>query len=144
MKRSALVAGFAILLGASAVWTGRAQAPAAAQNPNAARFTGTSTVMEGKDLSAARRHFDAGARTYWHSHDRGQLLLVDEGRMRVQKRGQPMRELGAGESDYTGPDVVHWHGAPPDQPLTQINVGFGGGTKWLDEVTADDYNGRKK
>ena len=145
MKRTALVTGFAIVLGASAVWTGRAQAPAGAgQNPNAPRFTGTSTVMEGKDLSAARRHFDAGARTYWHSHDRGQLLLVEEGRMRVQKRGQPMRELGVGESDYTGPNIVHWHGAAPDQPLTQINVGFGGGAKWFDEVSADEYNGRRK
>jgi quercetin dioxygenase-like cupin family protein len=144
MKRTALVIGFAIVLGASAVWTGRAQAPAnAGQNQNAARFTGTSTVMEGKDLSAARRHFDAGARTYWHSHDRGQLLLVEEGRMRVQRRGQPMRELGSGESDYTGAGIVHWHGAAPDQPLTQINVGFGGGTKWLDEVTSDEYNGKK-
>ena len=143
MKRSALAAGFTVLLGASAIWTGRAQAPAP-QTQGPARFTGTSTVMDGKDLSAARRHFDPGARTYWHSHDGGQLLLVEEGRMRVQKRGQPMRELGVGESDYTGPNVVHWHGAAPGQPLTQINIGFGPGTKWLEEVTADEYNGKKR
>jgi hypothetical protein len=28
------------------------------------------------------------------------------------------------------PDVAHWHGAAPDQPLVQINIGFGGGAKW--------------
>ena len=64
--------------------------------------------------------------------------------MRAQKRQQPMKELGVGESDYTPPDVVHWHGAGPAQPLVQINIGFGGGAKWFEEVTADDYNGKKR
>ena len=102
-------------------------------------FTGKSDVMEGKDLTAARRHFDAGARTYWHSHANGQLLLVEQGRMRTQKKGGPVRDLGVGESDYAGPDVAHWHGATPDQPLVQINVGFGGQTKWMEQVTDAEY-----
>ena len=59
---------------------------------------------------------------------------------RVQKRGQPMRELGVGESDYAGPNVVHWHGAAPDKALVQINVGFGGDTKWMEPVTDAEYN----
>jgi quercetin dioxygenase-like cupin family protein len=100
--------------------------------------------MDGKDLSIARRRFEPSARTYWHSHDRGQLLMVEEGKMRVQKRGESMRELGAGQSDYTQPNIVHWHGAGPDQPLVQINAGFGGGAKWLEEVTADEYTGKKR
>ena len=102
-------------------------------------FTGKSDVMDGKDLTAARRHFDAGARTYWHSHANGQLLLVEQGRMRTQKKGGPVRDLGVGESDYAGPNVAHWHGATPDQPLVQINVGFGGATKWGDQVTEAEY-----
>jgi quercetin dioxygenase-like cupin family protein len=110
-----------------------------AQQANEPRFTGKSEVMDGKDLTAARRHFDAGARTFWHSHDKGQLLLVEQGRMRTQKKGGAVRDLGVGESDYTGPNVAHWHGAAPDQPLVQINVGFGGGTKWMDEVTDAEY-----
>lgn len=136
MTRFVLFACCAGLFAMSAVWTGRAQQPA---NPNAPRFTGTSTPMDGKDLSIARRRFEPGARTYWHSHDNGQLLMVEQGRMRLQKRGQPMRELGVGETDYTAPNVVHWHGATPDQPLVQINGGFGGGTKWLEEVTDAQY-----
>jgi quercetin dioxygenase-like cupin family protein len=90
-----------------------AQAPAGQPAPNPPLFTGTSTVMEGKDLSAARRRFEPGARTYWHSHDNGQLLYVEAGRMWTQKRGQSKRELGPGESDYAGPNIVHWHGATP-------------------------------
>jgi quercetin dioxygenase-like cupin family protein len=118
-------------------------AAAVAQQPGTTpQFTGTSTVMDGKDLSAARRSFEPGARTYWHSHDNGQLLLVEKGVMRVAKKGEPMRELKVGESDYAGPNVVHWHGAGPKEPLVQINVGFSGGSKWYDAVTEAQYNGK--
>ena len=132
MTRIALLLALGLLLVASSY----------AQQPDDPHFTGRSTVMEGKELTVARRHFDAGARSAWHSHDKGQLLMVEEGRMRTQKRGQQVRELGVGESDYTAPNLVHWHGAVPGQPLTQINVGFGGETKWLDKVTDAEYSGR--
>ena len=99
--------------------------------------------MDGKDLSVARRHFEAGARTYWHSHDNGQLLLVEKGRMRTQKRGQSVRDLGVGDTDYTPPNMQHWHGATPGEELVQINVGFSGGTKWLEAVSDAEYNGKK-
>ena len=62
--------------------------------------------------------------------------------MRTQKKGGAIKELGKGESDYTGPKVIHWHGAVPGQALVQINVGFGGETKWLERVTDAEYNGR--
>ena len=65
-----------------------AQQPAPADDP---RFTGISTVLDAKDLSAARRRFEPGARSAWHSHDNGQLLLVEKGRGRTQKRGLAMR-----------------------------------------------------
>jgi quercetin dioxygenase-like cupin family protein len=127
----------AVLLGLGLLLVGSSYAQ---QNPPL--FTGKSAVMDGKDLSAARRSFEPGARTYWHSHDHGQLLLVEDGRMRTQKKGGPMKELGKGESDYAGPNVVHWHGAVPGQALVQINVGFGGETKWMAEVSDAEYNGR--
>src|SRR5438046_437984 len=130
MRRIALLCALTVVFAASLGWSGRAQQPTA----NPPLFSGTSTPMDGKGLSAARRRFEPGARTYWHSHTNGQLLLVEDGRMRLQKRGQPMRELGVGESDYTAANVVHWHGAGPDKPLVQINIGFGGDTKWLAAV----------
>jgi len=119
-------------------------ATAVAQQPGTTpQFTGTSTPMDGKDLSAARRSFDAGARSYWHSHDNGQLLFVEKGTMRTAKRGEKMRELKPGESEYTAPNVVHWHGAGPKEPLVQINVGFSGGSKWYEAVTDEQYNAKK-
>jgi len=143
MKRMALVLSLIAVLIASTRWVGQAQQqPPATTGADDPRFTGKSEPMDGKDLSAARRHFDAGARSAWHSHHHGQLLLVEQGRMRMQKRGQAIKELGVGESDYTAPNVVHWHGAAANQPLVQINVGFGGDTKWLEKVTDAEYNQR--
>jgi quercetin dioxygenase-like cupin family protein len=142
MMRLALATVFAGALVLTAAWTGRAQQQPAGATPP--RFTGTSTQMEGKDLTIARRRFEPGARTYWHSHERGQLLMVEQGRMRTQKRGAAMQELGVGGTDYTAPKVVHWHGASPDQTLIQINAGFGGTAQWFEEVTADEYAGKKR
>jgi quercetin dioxygenase-like cupin family protein len=85
MKRIALLLTLVALL----VVCTRAQQPPAANSP---RFTGKTEVMESKDLSIARRRFEPGARTAWHSHDRGQLLMVEQGRMRAQKRGEPIKE----------------------------------------------------
>src|SRR5437763_13635789 len=116
MKRLMLCASLALLLAAS---TRLVQGQQPGTTP---RFTGKSEVMDGKDLSVARRHFDAGARTAWHSHDNGQLLLVEKGRMRVQKRGEPVKEVGVGASDYAGPTVEHWHGAAANEPLVKSNV----------------------
>ena len=122
------------------LWLMLAGIVAAQQTPNQPRFTGKSVVMDAKDISGGRRSFEPGARTFWHSHDNGQLLLVEQGRMRTQKKGGPVRELSVGDTDYAGPNVVHWHGATPTAALVQINVGFGGATKWLDEVTDAEYN----
>ena len=133
MKRIAVFVGLGLLLVAS----GYAQQ----DDP---RFTGKSVVMDGKELTVARRSFEAGARAAWHSHDNGQLLMVEDGRMRTQKKGGAIKELGKGESDYTGPNMIHWHGATPGQALVQINVGFGGETKWMEKVTDAEYEGKAK
>ena len=51
-------------------------------------FTGVVTTMDAKDMSAAAADFEAGARTAWHSHDKGQLIYAESGRMRTGRRGQ--------------------------------------------------------
>jgi quercetin dioxygenase-like cupin family protein len=134
-----LVAWLGLMLSTVTVLVGRAQPPPPGDDP---RFTGKSETLEAKDLVVFRRRFEAGARSAWHSHDRGQLLFVEEGRARLQRRGESMRELGRGESDYTAPNVAHWHGAAPHEPLVQVGVGFGGETRWMEKVTDEEYNGR--
>jgi quercetin dioxygenase-like cupin family protein len=137
MKRIITVAGLSLLLSAASYWVGSAQQ----DDP---RFTGKTDTMDAKDLTIGRRSFEPGARSAWHSHDKGQLIYVEQGRARIQKKGQPMKELAVGDSDYTGPNVAHWHGAAPNERLVQVAVGFGGDIKWLEKTTDDEYNGRAR
>ena len=108
-----------------------------------ALITGTSTTSEPTGVTVARRSFEPASRTYWHSHPGGQLLLIEQGRALVQERGKPVRALGPGESIFTGPNVLHWHGAAPTSAMTQLNVGFpGGATKWMEPVSDAQYSGK--
>ena len=135
MNRIVVVLSLIVVLMVAGRWTGAAQ-----DDP---RFTGRSDNLDAKDLGVSRRSFEAGARSAWHSHDKGQLLFVEQGRARTQKKGGPMKELATGDSDYTPPNVAHWHGATPDQRYVQIAVGFGGEIKWMEKVTDAEYQGRK-
>ena len=117
---------------------------AVAQQPGGdPNFTGVVTAMDAKDVTAGRRKFEARARSAWHSHDKGQLLYAESGRMRTGRRGEAIKEYDAGGSEYTAPNVEHWHGATPKEPLVQINIQFGGTTKWLTRTTDEEYNRRK-
>jgi quercetin dioxygenase-like cupin family protein len=118
----------------SGLWISHAQQQ---QNPN---FTGgkVTPVEEKPQGNIAHYHFDPGARTKWHIHEKGQIILVEEGVGRTQLKGGPVIELHAGDTTYATPGVAHWHGAAPDQGGTQYNVSRGGIT-WLDEVSEKDY-----
>ena len=139
MKRVALVLMFGVVLAASSRWT-RAQQPAGGNDDP--RFTGRSDNMDAKDLGVGRRSFEAGARSAWHTHDKGQLLFVEQGRGRVQRKGEPIKELKVGDSDYTAPNVLHWHGAVPTERYVQVAVSFGGDIKWMQKVTDAEYNAK--
>ena len=124
-----------MLLG-SGLWILRGQQT---QNPN---FTGTvTTVKENSDGTIAHFRFEAGSRTKWHIHERGQIILVEEGVALTQVRGGPVIELHAGETIYCPPGVAHWHGAAPDQGGTQYNISRGGLT-WLEEVTDKEFTAK--
>ena len=134
-----VVAAVLVAAGLSTLSLASAQQPAS--DPN---FTGVVTTMDVKDVTAGRRRFDPGARTAWHSHDKGQLILSESGRMQTGRRGEAIKEYPTGGSEYTGPNVEHWHGATPSEALVQVNIQFGGTTKWLTKTTDDEYAGKMK
>ena len=134
MIRAIVACSCVVLLVASGRWIGHA----AQDDPH---FTGHSDALDAKDLSATRRSFDAGARSAWHSHSKGQVLFVEEGRARVQRKGEAVKEFGAGQTDYTPPNVAHWHGATPDRRLVQVALSFGEIT-WMDKVTDAEYSAK--
>jgi quercetin dioxygenase-like cupin family protein len=104
-------------------------------------FTGNITVGNTKDMSSSRIKFDAGARTNWHLHSAPQLLLVEEGRGRVQELGESIKDVPAGQPVLTKANVLHWHGAAPDQSALQFSV-YSGTLEWKEKVTDDEYSGK--
>jgi quercetin dioxygenase-like cupin family protein len=107
-----------------------------------ANFTGTVRSLDASDVRSVRFQYEPGARSYWHSHEGAQVLLLEEGRGRAQVQGQPLQELVPGRPVFLPAGVPHWHGAAPNQGLTQIAVNVGGAT-FTRPVTDDEYAGRK-
>lgn len=66
--------------------------------------------------------FDAGARTNWHKHSGGQILLVTAGEGRYQERGKDVQTLKKGDVIKIPPNVEHWHGAAPDCMFAHISI----------------------
>ena len=77
--------------------------------------------------------FAPGARNAWHAHARGQTLHVTEGIGLIQSRGGQITEIRPGDSIYTPPGELHWHGAaaviwPSDhtgQPVKRSLLAYG-------------------
>jgi 4-carboxymuconolactone decarboxylase len=103
---TAMVTAMALLASAStdaqtlAITRGasRPALPAAGDN-----FTGGARVetlfeaLDPSDASGGSVTFEAGARTAWHSHPRGQILIVTAGTGRVQRWGDPIEEIRQGD-----------------------------------------------
>jgi len=115
----------------------------------AANFTGTvfsDEVVVGVSPSRMRASvvsFTPGARTAWHSHPVGQALFCLSGAGRVQRDGEPVQEIRAGDTVIIPPNVRHWHGAAPDKLFSHLAMSEqndkGEGTAWFEHVSDDDY-----
>ena len=103
-------------------------------------FTGNIRVESSTEMRMSRIRFEAGARTNWHVHSTGQLLLVEEGKGRLFEQGGRIVDLAAGQPVYTKPNVPHWHGAAPDAPAVQFSV-YSGTLEWQAPVTDQEYTG---
>ncbi|MEU2058035.1 (R)-mandelonitrile lyase [Streptomyces bungoensis] len=67
-------------------------------------------------------HFAPGARTVWHRHPCGQILLVTQGTGLVQCRGGKVHIIRAGDSVRIAPGEWHWHGASPTAFMTHLAI----------------------
>jgi len=84
-------------------------------------------------------NFTPGARTYWHSHERGQILQVIAGRGLIQSAGGPVEVIRAGDTVWVPPGESHWHGAAPDSYMTHTAISLGV-TAWSDPVSDSEYS----
>lgn len=123
------------------------------QSPSAAsptHFTGSVTVTSpftgsaGSTLGGATVTFRRGAHTNWHTHPRGQWLIVTHGHGWVQAEGGPVRAIGPGDVVWTAPGVKHWHGATRTDAMTHVGIteaDHGTTVTWLEAVTDAEYHG---
>lgn len=118
-------------------------------NPYGKYFTGTTylTMLSGRDNTfnapIGNVTFEPGARTNWHKHDGGQILLVLNGEGRYQEKDGEIRTLKKGDVVRIAPGVIHWHGAAPTSWFVHISVETNahqnGTTTWLESVTDKEY-----
>ena len=104
-----------------------------------ARLTRTTAVSDDPALTIYRVEFDPKARTDWHAHTGPQLLLILDGRCRIQTWEEAVRELEPGDTACVEPNEKHWHGAAPDAAMTHIAVNINVTTNWMEEVTDAQY-----
>ena len=146
LSRTAVLSGL-VLAGAGlmivATSAQQQAAPAGGRGNFASNFTGTVAVLDTKEMRMSRIRFEAGARTNWHLHSTGQLLLVEEGKGRLYEMGAgKVVDVKAGEPVFTKPNVLHWHGAAPDSHAVQFSV-YSGTLEWKEAVADEEYAGRK-
>jgi quercetin dioxygenase-like cupin family protein len=88
--------------------------------------------------------FEPGARTAWHTHPLGQVLIVTMGCGRAQRGGGPIEEIRPGDVVYFAPGEKHWHGAAPTTAMTHIAIQEaldGNAVEWMEKVTDEQYQG---
>lgn len=86
--------------------------------------------------------FEPKARTNWHKHSGGQILLVTAGEGRYQERGKTVQILKKGDVVKIPPNVEHWHGAGPEGMFSHISIETNlpdNQTTWLEPVTDKEY-----
>ena len=82
--------------------------------------------------------FAPGARTFWHHHERGQILQIVAGRGLFQTAGEAAQTIRAGDTIWIPAGERHWHGAAPDAAMTHVSISLGV-TTWQEAVSAEDY-----
>jgi 4-carboxymuconolactone decarboxylase len=118
--------------------------PAPADNfSGAARIDSAFGTSAPARMSGARVVFERGARTAWHKHPLGQLLIVTAGSGRVQRWGDAIDEIRQGDVVWIPPGQKHWHGAGPNSSMTHIAIVEqldGKTVEWMEKVSEAQYD----
>jgi quercetin dioxygenase-like cupin family protein len=111
-------------------------------------FTGTVRIERLHQADAPARAasasvtFEPGARTAWHTHPLGQMLIVTDGLGWAQREGGEKQEIRPGDVVWFPPGEKHWHGATATSTMTHIAVQEtldGKAVDWLEPVSDEDY-----
>ena len=112
-------------------------------------FTGdgylTSLVAKDKnnEFSAHAVTFEPKARTHWHTHPKGQVLIVIEGEGFYQEKGKSAQPIKKGDVVNIPENTEHWHGASATNKMVHIaitNYKDDVQVTWLQPVSDEEYN----
>ncbi|WP_427837868.1 (R)-mandelonitrile lyase [Acinetobacter baumannii] len=112
-------------------------------------FTGTvairplTEITDGINAPTAYVSFNANSRSFWHTHPKGQYLIVTEGEGIVQEWGKPAEKISVGDVIHCPPGVKHWHGARAGSSMTHLALTgtdeHGKNADWLEAVSDEQY-----
>jgi quercetin dioxygenase-like cupin family protein len=89
--------------------------------------------------------FEPCARTLWHSHPLGQMLIVTANCGLAQRWGGPVERIQPGDVICIEPGEKHWHGATATTAMAHIAIYEeldGRSAEWMEKVTDEQYNSR--
>jgi len=95
------------------------------------------------DFSAGSVTFAPGARTNWHTHPKGQVLLVIEGNGLYQEKGKPAQAIKKGDVVNIPENIEHWHGATAATKMVHVaitNFKEDVQVTWLNPVTEEEFS----
>lgn len=116
-------------------------------------FTGNAFVIplvakdKNNDFTAGAVTFEPGARTNWHTHPRGQVLLIIEGTGLYQEKGGHARVIRQGDIVIIRENTEHWHVATCTEQMVHIaNTNFIDETQvtWLSPVSEEEYRAAER
>jgi len=105
-------------------------------------FPGTDEI----NASGVYVTFEPGARSAWHTHPKGQHIIVTQGVGMTQQWGMPIQQIKPGDVVWCPPGVKHWHGAAGDTAMTHLVVtgqdDEGKNVTWMEKVSDEQYQGK--
>ena len=114
----------------------------------AGNFTGSVRVDSSFQANSPARAsgalvtFEPGARTAWHTHPLGQILIVTAGAGRVQRWGDAVDEIRQGDVVWIPPGQKHWHGSAPNSSMAHMAIAEqldGKSVEWMEKVSDAQY-----
>lgn len=119
------------------------------RNGSAQYFTGAVIVDElfsahdPSRTTGGRVSFEPGARSAWHTHTLGQILIVTDGTGWIQQWAGPIEEIRKGDVIWIPASVKHWHGATPTTAMTHLAIQEklnGKAVEWMEKVTDEQFS----
>lgn len=112
-------------------------------------FTGDAFLMplvtkdNNNEFSIGSVWFEKGARTNWHTHPKGQTLIVTEGQGFYQEKGKVAQVIKKGDVIVIPENIEHWHGASADTEMVHLAItNFKDEIQvtWLEAVTEQEFS----